>query len=153
LKIFIEPKEESMVSAANGQPHFVTGQQIEDYRQQAEMAKAEARDAKQAAQAAIERQTSQFRNTYPESLKFVYRFDSGKKPFNVTTIFNDGKFTYIRAHPDELPALYEVKDGKPGLIQFEFRNGLYVAAKVLDSGYLAIGKKKLVFTRTESADK
>ena len=153
LKIFIEPKEESMVSAANGQPHFVTAQQIEDYRQQAEIAKVEARDAKQAAQAAIARETTQFRSEYPESLKFVYRFDSGKKPFNVTAIFNDGKFTYSQANPDELPALYEVKDGKPDLIQFEFRKGLYVAAKVLASGYLAIGKKKLVFTRTESADK
>lgn len=153
LKIFIQPKEESMVSAANGQPHFVAAQQIESYRQQVEIAKSEASEAKEAAQKTIERDTAQFRNQYPESLKFVYRFDAAKKPFNVTAIFNDGKFTYIQAHPDELPALYEVKDGKSDLIQFEFRKGLYVAAKVLDSGYLAIGRKKLVFTRTESADK
>jgi type IV secretory pathway VirB9-like protein len=153
LKIFVEPKDESMLSAANGQPRFVTAQQVEDYRQQVEIAKAEAREAKQAAQAAIERETNQFRADYPANLKFSYRVETAKRPFNVTAIYTDGKFTYIQAHPDEPPALYELKDGKPDLIQFEFRNGTYVAAKVLDSGYLAIGKQKLSFVHQESADK
>jgi len=153
LKIFVEPKDESMLSAANGQPRFVTAQQVEDYRQQVEIAKAEARDAKQAAQTAIERETGQFRTEYPANLKFLYRFETAKRPFNVSAMYTDGKFTYIQAHPEEPPALYELKDGKPNLIQFEFSNGIYVAAKVLDSGYLAIGKQKLSFLRQKSADK
>jgi Conjugal transfer protein len=153
LKLFVEPKDESMLSAANGQPRFVTAQQVEDYRQQVEIAKTEARDAKQAAQTAIERETGQFRAEYPANLKFLYRFDTAKRPFNVSAMYTDGKFTYIQAHPEEPPALYELKDGKPNLIQFEFRNGTYVASKVLDSGYLAIGKQKLSFVRQESADK
>jgi type IV secretory pathway VirB9-like protein len=153
LKIFIEPKDESMVSAANGQPRFVTAQQVEDYRQQVEIAKAEARDAKQAAQAAIERETGQFRSQYPTHLKFPYRVETEKRPFNITAMYTDGKFTYIQAHPDEPPALYELKDGKPDLIQFEFRDSAYIAPKVLDSGYFQIGKQKLSFVRTESADK
>ena len=153
LKIFVELKDESMLSAANGQPRFVSAQQVEDYRRQVEIAKAEARDAKQAAQTAIERETGEFRAEYPANLKFPYRVETAKRPFNVTAIFNDGKFTYIQAHPDEPPALYELKDGKPDLVQFEFHNGTYVVAKVLDSGYLAIGKQKLSFVRLESADK
>ena len=153
LKIFIEPKDESMLSAANGQPRFVTAQQVEDYRHQAEIAKAEARDAKQAAETAIEREAGEFRAQYPSSLKFPYRIVPGKRPFHVTAMYTDGKFTYIQAHPDEPPALYELKDGKPNLIQFEFRNGTYIAAKVLDRGYLAIGKQKLSFARSESTDK
>lgn len=153
LKIFVELKDESMLSAANGQPRFVSAQQVEDYRRQVEIAKAEARDAKQAAQTAIERETGEFRAEYPANLKFPYRVETAKRPFNVTAIFNDGKFTYIQAHPDEPPALYELKDGKPDLVQFEFHNGTYVVAKVLDSGYLAIGKQKLSFIRLESADK
>jgi type IV secretory pathway VirB9-like protein len=153
LKIFVEPRDESMLSAANGQPRFVTAQQVEDYRQQAEIAKAEARDAKQAAQIAIEREAGQFRAQYPSSLKFPYRIVPWKRPFNVTAMYTDGKFTYIQAHPDEPPALYELKDGKPNLIQFEFRNGTYIAAKVLDRGYLTIGKQKLSFARSESTDK
>jgi type IV secretion system protein VirB9 len=35
----------------------------------------------------------------------------------------------------------------PNLINFQFENGTYVVPKVLDSGYLAIGKKKLMFSR------
>lgn len=150
LKIFVELKDESMMSAANGQPRFVSAHQVEDYRQQVEIAKAEARDAKNVAQAAIERETGQFRAQYPSSLKFPYRIERGKRPFNVTAMYTDGKFTYIQAHPEEPPALYELKDGKPSLIQFEFRDGTYIAAKVLDSGYLAIGKQKLSFVRLNS---
>jgi len=153
LKIFVEPKDQSILSAANGQPRFLTAQQIEDYRQQAEIAKAEARDAREAAKKAIEHETSQFRAQYPTTLRFPYRIEQGKRPFNVTAMYTDGKFTYIQAHPQELPALYELKDGKPNLIQFEFRDGTYTVSKVLDSGWLAIGKKKLAFVRTGSADK
>jgi type IV secretory pathway VirB9-like protein len=152
LKIFVEPKDESMISAANGQPRFVAAQQIEDYRQQVEIAKSEARDAKQTAQTTIERETSQFRAQYPATIKFPYRIETTKKPFNVTAMYTDGKFTYIQAHPEEPPALYELKDGKPDLIQFEFHDGTYVVARVLDSGYLAIGKQKLSFVR-ESDEK
>jgi type IV secretory pathway VirB9-like protein len=67
LKIFVEPRDESMLSAANGQPRFVTAQQVEDYRQQAEIARAEARDAKRAAETAIEREASSGRNIHPAS--------------------------------------------------------------------------------------
>ena len=153
LKIFIQPKDDSMLSAANGQPRFVAAQQIDDYRQQVEIAKQQARDAQDAANAAIERETSEFRQQYPEHLKFEYRFEAGKRPFEVTAMYHDGKFTYIQAHPQEPPALYEVKDGKTNLIQFEFRHGTYVVSKVLDDGYLAIGKQKLPFTRLAGSDK
>jgi type IV secretion system protein VirB9 len=48
--------------------------------------------------------------------------------------------------------LYEFKDGKPNLLSFQFENGVYIAPKVVDSGYLAIGEKKLPFTRHPSAN-
>lgn len=57
--------------------------------------------------------------------------------------------TYIQATPEETPALYEVKDGKPNLTNFEYRNGTYIVTKILDSGYLAIGKARMNFTREE----
>lgn len=150
LKLFIEPKEESVLSAATGQPRFVPAREIEDYRQQAEIAKEQARNAEQGARVAIERETSEFRRHYPENLRFEYRFEAGKKPFRVTAMYHDGKFSYIQAHPQEPPALYELKDGKPDLVQFEFRDGTYVVSKVLDRGYLVIGKQKLPFLRSAS---
>jgi type IV secretion system protein VirB9 len=153
LKIFIQPKDDSILSAANGQPRFVSPQQIEDYRQQVEIAKQQAREARAEANADIERQTSEFRQQYPEHLRFEYRFEAGKRPFDVIAMYHDGKFTYIQAHPQEPPALYEVKDGKPNLIQFEFHSGTYVVSKVLDDGYLAIGKQKLPFMRIAGGHK
>ena len=64
-------------------------------------------------------------------------------------MYHDDKFTYIQADPQEAPALYEIKDGKPNLINFELKDGVYTVAKILDNGYLAIGKKKFNFVREE----
>jgi type IV secretion system protein VirB9 len=149
LKLFLEPREESMIAAVNGQPKFVPASQIDDYRQQVEMAKEEVRRAKEEAQSTLDRELSRMRNDYPAKLQHAYRFPSGDSLFRVSAIYHDGKFTYIQADPRETPALHEIKDGKPNLVQFDFKDGLYTVAKVLDSGYLAIGKKKLSFTRTE----
>ena len=149
LKLFAEPNDDGMVSAIAGNPRFVPAQQVEDYRQQVEIAKAETRDTKKAAEARIEQETAEFRAAYPGRMKFEYRFAQNQRPFQVTSIFHDGKFTYIQASPQEVPALYELKDGKPNLIQFQFRNGTYVVDKVLDNGYLSIGKERLPFYRTQ----
>ncbi len=43
------------------------------------------------------------------------------------------------------PALYEVKDGKPALLNFQVHEGTYVVPKVLDKGYLALGKERFDF--------
>jgi type IV secretory pathway VirB9-like protein len=149
LKVFVEPKEESMLAALNGQPKFVPAAQIEDFRQQVEIAKDEARQAKEQAQASLEREIGRLRSEYPAKLQHAYRFAPADKVFKVSAIYHDGKFTYIRADPQETPALYEMKDGKPNLIEFQFADGVYTAPKVLDHGYLAIGKKKFNFLRTE----
>jgi type IV secretion system protein VirB9 len=89
-----------------------------------------------------------FRTAYPGKLKHVYRY-TDRGPFQVSAIAHDDRFTYIWANPQETPALYEIKDGKPNLISFEFRNGLYVVNKILDEGYLAVGKHRLDFKREE----
>ncbi len=149
LKIFVEPKEESMITAMKGNPRFVPAAQIEDYRQQVALAKRETRQAKQEAQRALERKIYEYRSQYPANLKFAYQFPANQKPFLVTAMYHDDRFTYIKASPQETPALYELKDGKPNLINFDYRDGAYVVAKILDSGYLAIGKEKMKFIRKE----
>jgi type IV secretory pathway VirB9-like protein len=150
LKIFVEPRDESMISAANGAPRFVSARQIDDYRQQVEIAKAETREARQAASRSIESEVSSFRSQYPTQMRFDYRFQANQRPFMVTGMFHDGRFTYIQAKPQEVPALYEVKDGKPNLVQFQFKEGTYVVDKVMDEGYLAIGKQRLPFYRAQN---
>ena len=145
LKVFVEPKEDSMVSAASARPKFVSAQVAEDYRQQVEIAKEETRQTKQSCQAAVDSGISRF----VANVRFPYRFEAGKKPFLVRAMYHDDKFTYIQARPEETPTLYEMKDAKPNLVNFEYKNGVYTVEKILDRGYLAIGKQKLGFTRTE----
>lgn len=143
LKVFLEPTDGSIRS--QGRPRFVTASQLDDYRQQIELAKADARDAKQRAQQLIDKQVAEHRSTYPTSLQFDYRFQRDRRPFMVDAIYHDGQFTYIQASPQETPALYELRDGKPNLVNFDSKDGVLVVSKVLQSGYLAIGKQKMGF--------
>jgi type IV secretion system protein VirB9 len=145
LKVFIEPKDESIISAANAAPKFVPAQALDDYRQQVALAKEETRQAKQAKQNEIDRGISR----YIGNMRFAYRFEAGKKPFFVRAMYHDDKFTYIQARAEETPTLYEVKDRQPNLVNFQYRNGVYVVEKILDKGYLAIGKQKLPFSRED----
>jgi type IV secretion system protein VirB9 len=145
LKVFVEPKDTSLLGTSSGTPRFVSTQTVDDYRQQVEIAKEETRQVKQSAQAAIDQGIHQF----VSNIRFSYRFEAGKKPFGVRAIYHDDNFTYIQARAQETPALYEIKDGKPNLVNFQYSNGVYVVEKILDRGYLAIGKRKLTFWREE----
>ena len=86
---------------------------------------------------------------YPTTLAFPYLIKGDRKPFNVTAIFHDDRFTYIKADTAELPSLYEVVDNAPSLVNFQVERGFYVVSKILDRGYLTIGMKKLTFERAK----
>jgi type IV secretory pathway VirB9-like protein len=145
LKLFVEPKDPTMQAAAGAPPKFVSVQAVDDYRRQVETAKEETRQAKQSAQSAIDSGISRF----VSNVRFSYRFEAGKKPFFVRAMYHDDKFTYIQARPEETPTLYEIKDGKPNLVNFSYKDGVYVVDKILDQGYLTVGKRKLGFSREE----
>jgi type IV secretion system protein VirB9 len=110
---------------------------------QAELTAAKA--ATLAAQRQEEAAVASFRHDYPASMQFVYGTPVYKKPFLVRAIWNDGRFTYVRTDARELPALYEVKDGQPALINFQVFAGTYVVPKVLERGYLLLGKNRFEF--------
>ena len=86
-----------------------------------------------------------FKASYPAQLHFPYVFKPRTKPFKVTAIYHDSRFTYIRSEGHELPAVYEVVDHVPNLVAYQVENGFYIVSKVLDHGYLAIGKQVLSF--------
>ena len=75
------------------------------------------------------------------------RFHPNERPFDVQSIFHDDRFTYIKTTAPEKFSVYEMKDGKPNLISYELRDGTYVIPKVMDSGYLQLGKKRMEFKR------
>jgi len=88
-----------------------------------------------------------YQQAYPSTLRFVYGTPKYEKPFFVRAIWHDGRFTYLKSDATELPALYEVKDGDPSLVNFDVRDGTYVAPKLIDRGYLALGKARLSFAQ------
>jgi type IV secretory pathway VirB9-like protein len=126
-------------------PRFYPAAQVEEVRRQAEETRQEAIATKAAAAKALEAGIDHFRASYPMALRFPYRFKAHEKPFNVSAIFHDGTFTYIRADTQELPSLYEIRDGAPNLVNFQVENGTYVVPKVMERGYLAIGNHRFSF--------
>ncbi len=150
LKLFVAPKEDSVISAMKGEPRFVAAEEVVNFRDQVSIAKEEAREAALQAEQKFDARITRFLAEYPASLKFDYQFVAGKKPFFVSSIWNDGRFTYVRINAGELPAFYEIRDGKPNLVNFDFRDGVITVQKVVDGGYLSIGKAKLYFHRKET---
>lgn len=90
------------------------------------------------------------RQQYPAKLQFPYGAPKYEKPFLVRAMWHDGQFTYLKADAPELPALYEVTDGKPALLNFQVHGeGTYVVPKVLERGYLALGNARFSFEQRE----
>jgi type IV secretion system protein VirB9 len=149
LKIFIEPKEGSGVALATGLRGYVSAGEADAYKKELDSLRAETTDQVRAARAQAADEINRFRSAYATRLQFDYPLDAkaAREPFLVSAIYHDEAFTYIRSAAREKPALYEVKDGKPNLITFQLENGVYIAPKIIDAGYLAIGKKKLPFVR------
>ncbi len=151
LKIFIEPKEQSGIGSNAFAQGYVPASEAEAYKTEIQSIRDQANAQVQAAQSSAKQQIETFRSEYATSIQFDYHFDSrgSGQPFRVSTIYHDDRFTYIKCAAPEKPAIYEMKDGKPNLINFDLVNGTYIVPKVLDSGYLAIGKKKLTFSRQQ----
>jgi type IV secretion system protein VirB9 len=149
LKIFVERKEESAIGGASALSALARASDIEAYKAAAQAAHAEATQAMQSSEERAKNEINQYREHYGEKLQFDYSYShkASKPPFAVSAIYHDEKFTYIKCSAAEKPTIYEFKDGKPNLINFELSNGLYVIPKIVDKGYLALGKKKLNFNR------
>jgi type IV secretion system protein VirB9 len=147
-KVFLSPGDQAAKDRLAQLPVFVPVAELDKAKQETAAAK-----AAQAAEIKAEQtKAEQFRSEYPGSLHFDYVWDEKKaKELGLQQIWRDDKFTYLRGQFQETPALYELKDGKGSLINFDFNAGLYTVPKQLDHGYLAIGKKKVEFERVGGA--
>jgi len=154
LKVFIELDDKDSNSKGAGAAGYVRAEEAEAYKAEAETSRAQAQDEIRAAEARTADEINKFRSDYPSKLRFDYRLpaSASREPFLVSAIYHDDAFTYIESSAREKPALYEVKDGKPNLVDFQCENTVYIVPKILDSGYLAIGKKKLSFLRQTSGN-
>ncbi|MGE3341846.1 MAG: TrbG/VirB9 family P-type conjugative transfer protein [Vicinamibacterales bacterium] len=128
-------------NAPRGQPKYYSANQVSAL--QAELVRA--RTALEEATARTTEAVSTFRQQYPGRLEFAYGTPKYERPFLVRSIWHDGEFTYIKSDARELPALYEVRDGQPSLVNFQVQQGTYIVPKVLDRGYLALGNQRFSF--------
>ena len=134
-------------SAPHAMPKFVSVAQVAAQVSTLESQLKEARATADAAQRHSDEAIAAFKQQYPQTLQFVYGSPKYTGPFFVRAIWHDGRFTYIQTDARELPALYEVKDGQPSLVDFQVHGDTYVVPKVLDHAYLALGKQTWSFKR------
>src|ERR1700727_2500328 len=135
-KVFIAPGDKAAKDRLAELPVFVPVAELDKAKQEAAAAKA----AETAELKAEETKAEQYRSQYPGSLHFDYIWDKAKaKALGLEEIWHDDKFTYLTGQFPETPALYEVRDNKGSLINFDFNAGLYTVAKQLYVGYLTRG--------------
>jgi type IV secretion system protein VirB9 len=134
LKVIVEP-----AVAASGPPQFVPAAQLEQSRQQLA-----------ALQSHVEQAVDEYKSAYPTRLKFDYSYKANEAPFDIQSIYHDDRFTYIKTNAPEKFSVYEMKDGKPNLVSYDLREGTYIIPKIMDSGYVELGKKRMEFTRKGS---
>lgn len=140
LRVIVQPVDSSSIAASTGPAQFVPVSQV-----------AAVEDQLQALQSHIVQTIDQYKDSYRGQLRFDYRYKQNEAPFNIASIFRDDRFTYIKSDAQEKFTLYEVRDGAPNLINYDLRNGVYVIPKILDRGYVEIGRKRMEFERKRSA--
>jgi len=141
VKIIVRPRE---IHSAEGPPKLYTAAAVEQLKKQADDSQKEISDVKARAKEDEHREEIKIRSELPKQLHFNYRFDRGKDPINIQQVWDDGKFTYVKAYPRELATFYEVADGKPMLVEssYDRDGGIYIIRKLIKSGYFQIGKAK-----------
>src|SRR5882762_11460824 len=137
------------INGVAGVPPLARASDVQAYKSAVEAARAEAAQAIQFAQTRAQKEIDQYREQYAGKLLFDYSYNAkeARSPFAVAAIYHDDKFTYIKCSAQEKPTIYEIRDGKPNLVNFELSNGVFVVPKIVDRGYLVLGKKKLNFKR------
>ena len=136
LKVIVEPADRSTIVAASGPAQFVPAAQLEQSKQQVA-----------ALQSHVEQAVDEYKSSYPTQLKFDYVYKANEAPFDIQSIYHDDKFTYIKTNAPEKFSVYEMKDGKPNLVTYDLREGTYIIPKIMDDGYVELGKKRMSFAR------
>jgi hypothetical protein len=89
-----------------------------------------------------------------KNLHTDYTWKHGKESasFGLEKIVTYRKRTYIVAHSQHAPVLYESRDGKnSAIVNCTLEDGMYVADHVIDVGELRSGKTKLKFERGKTS--
>lgn len=139
-----EPDRKVFVRAtakrSTARPKFVSVAQMEATQTQL----AQAREALEAEQRRATEAIAAHKAEYATRLQFAYRWKDAKA-VRISAMWHDGQATYLQVDARELPALYEVVDGKPSLTNYRVEGKTYIVPKVLDRGYLTLGDARVTF--------
>jgi type IV secretory pathway VirB9-like protein len=143
-KVFVMPGDQADKDKLAAMPVFVPAADLD--RAKREAAEAAAKEATE--RKAAETKAEAYRSQYPGQLHFDYTWDRKKAgELGLQEVWRDDKFTYLRGHFQETPVLYETKDGKGSLINWDYNDGLYTVPKTVLQGYLTIGKQRVDFRK------
>ena len=137
LKVLVQPADRSAIVASSGPPQFVPAAQL-----------AQSQEQLATLQSRVNKTIDEYKSAYPLELKFDYTFRANEAPFNIQSIYHDDRFTYIHTNAQEKFSVYEIRDGKPNLITYDLRDGTYIIPKVMENGYVELGKKRMEFSRS-----
>ncbi|MBS1852782.1 MAG: TrbG/VirB9 family P-type conjugative transfer protein [Acidobacteria bacterium] len=149
LKVFVAPNDQSSIAGNLNPAKYVRASEVEAYKEEvAELRNQVARDLEKAHEQAS-KQMDEYKRSYPAKLEFDYSLDKKAQlaPFLVSAVYHDDRFTYIKSAARETPTIYEIKDKKPNLVNFDLEGSVYVISKIVDNGYLVVGKKRVTFNR------
>lgn len=135
IKVTIQQGDQDSLVAMKGKPKFVPAAEVTALQKQVSDLQKEAVKTK-----TDPRPSARVHD-------YVWPHNKVAERFGIQSITHDDKFTYLQLDTQDAPSLYEFLDGKDTLVQYTLENGVYTVPKILDAGYLRIGKAKLEFHR------
>ena len=143
-KVFVTPGDQNGKDKLAAMPVFVPAAELDRAKKEAAEATAKETTERKAADTKAET----YRSQYPGQLHFDYTWDRKKAgALGLEEVWRDDKFTYLRGQFQETPVLYEFKDGKGSLINWDYSDGLYTGPKTVLQGYLIIVKRRVDFRK------
>ncbi len=141
LRVTVELADDGM-KEATAHPKYVPADTLKQEEDKAARLKAQLDAERQKSRAALAEQIEQFRHDFPKKLNPGYDFNRNN-PFGLEDIARlEGYTLFWFHHPSEIPSLYEIRDGKPSLVEAKYDGGLLIVPAPLRDGYLAVGKKQ-----------
>ncbi len=136
LKVVIEPSDPSTLAAANGVTRLVPAGEVDAARAQAQIAQTRAATAVEEFRAGVSHSGVEVRLQLSQRIAFRRVRNLPRRPLHLHQVLGCREVRHLRG-----------KDGKPDLITFQLKDGTYILPKIVDKGYLEIGKHRLTFER------
>jgi type IV secretory pathway VirB9-like protein len=140
LKVKVEYEEAAML-AAEDTPQFVPVSQVASLQAENDRLRKE-----------TQQKTTEIAAKAVDSIKYndYELYDQKGRVKWSPVVTHDQKFTYVAIDSQELPSIWEVKDGKSSKIEATFIDGKYEIPKLVMDGEIKVGKESIKFRRKVS---